>query len=712
MKKSILLLKAFFLTVVMMVGSMSVMADNLAVWDPTDNGTGWVTELNVTSADANVTATEFVRGAGLVDFGSAAGWSFGGRCAVNTKASAIANEEYFSLTIQANEGYKMSLTGIPTWFTRKSGTGVLQIYVQYALNSGEFADAGDITITSTGAPGSNTPLTFSTAAQTALSDLPSTTTVTLRFVVVTSTEANLYIVTGNAANNTNRFVIAGTIVEDSSPSYTITAESNNQTYGTVSMQGNVITATPASCLYALATPAYTVTPTGAATVTQEGNEFTVEDLTDNVTVTINFMENPTPPAVYTVTFMDKNEQVGELQTDCDEIIIPETVPTSDCANWVFAGWAETEEITTTPVLYLPNTAFTPSSNTTLYAVFKFAKEFAASLTQAEILGSGQDGGYADRTIASASGNWTGWFSITSNSAPAFLQINTGGTGAAVGSHILSPAFEGIVSSIEVHFMNENTTTRTIRIMDVDDNLLSSYVIPAQTVGSYTFMNLDINNISQFKIFSATSAGALRITGVNVIYKEEDIYNSNPNCTPTINVDLETLELDFGSVTIGETSTGKTIEVSGVYLFDDILYDKGGDDASAFTVEETSWDPTDGGTLTITFSPTEEREYSATLIISSQDAEDVIITLTGTGIGTTSCKEVSASAVFGYSMNNNIYLNNLPEDSYIYVYSAAGQLIASQKSDVSEVILSAVQKGSLIVKIVSGTNAQTLKIFNK
>jgi hypothetical protein len=73
--------------------------------------------------------------------------------------------------------------------------------------------------------------------------------------------------------------------------YTITAASNNTSYGTVSLSGSTITATPATGYQVSASTPYTVT-SGTATVTQSGNTFTVTP-TSNCTVTINF-EKITP----------------------------------------------------------------------------------------------------------------------------------------------------------------------------------------------------------------------------------------------------------------------------------------------------------------------------------------------------------------------------------------------------------------------------------
>ena len=88
----------------------------------------------------------------------------------------------------------------------------------------------------------------------------------------------------------------------SSPSFTLTATSSNDSYGTVSVEDNVITATPAEGYRVSTSSAYTVTSGEAnvSSVAQVGNEFTVT-ATGDCTVQINFEEIPshtvtiTPP---------------------------------------------------------------------------------------------------------------------------------------------------------------------------------------------------------------------------------------------------------------------------------------------------------------------------------------------------------------------------------------------------------------------------------
>ena len=151
-----------------------------------------------------------------------------------------------------------------------------------------------------------------------------------------------------------------TITYVSAPAYTITAVSNNNSWGTVSLSGNVITATPAAD-YTYATPAYSVNPANSATVVQDGNKFTVTP-SANTEVTINFEALPK----YTVSFSD-----GGSVTQASygaEVTLPSRPAIS---SYTFAGWSEAnvpDETTTTPTI-IPAGAYTPAANITLYPVY-------------------------------------------------------------------------------------------------------------------------------------------------------------------------------------------------------------------------------------------------------------------------------------------------------------------------------------------------------
>ena len=122
-------------------------------------------------------------------------------------------------------------------------------------------------------------------------------------------------------------------LSEETTSYTITAESNNTTYGTVSLEGNAITGSPAAnCRYA--SPAYTVT-SGAATVSQSNNVFTVTPISD-CTVRINFEAIPD----YTVIWDNNgNTSVTTQVYEGEKPVFPATPAACDGSSTTFIGWA-------------------------------------------------------------------------------------------------------------------------------------------------------------------------------------------------------------------------------------------------------------------------------------------------------------------------------------------------------------------------------------
>lgn len=185
------------------------------------------------------------------------------------------------------------------------------------------------------------------------------------------------------------------------PTFNITAQSNNTDYGTVSLSGSVITASPKEG-YGYATPAYTVNPASSATVEQDGNEFTVTP-SANTTVTINFAEKPYANISWSVngnsaTGGSTKAYVGEKVTT-----LP-TEPTSlDCdGEKVFVGW--TNAVITNgakPAVLFTKAADAPAITSTgavtYYAVFASVDEDGSETADVTMSYSGSTTGNMDGT---------------------------------------------------------------------------------------------------------------------------------------------------------------------------------------------------------------------------------------------------------------------------------------------------------------------------
>jgi len=164
------------------------------------------------------------------------------------------------------------------------------------------------------------------------------------------------------------YVKSITVTYSSAPSYTITAQSNNDSYGTVSLTGSIIKAAPASG-YTYASPAYTVS-SGTATVAKEGNYFTVTPSSD-CTVTINFQPIPSHTATFSVDGNTTSQDFKEGYA----IIFPSDP--ADINGKKFVGWytAAYSNASEAPVFVNTATEEMGNSDITYYAVFAEAEEF-------------------------------------------------------------------------------------------------------------------------------------------------------------------------------------------------------------------------------------------------------------------------------------------------------------------------------------------------
>ncbi len=174
--------------------------------------------------------------------------------------------------------------------------------------------------------------------------------------------------------------------------YEITATSNNTAYGTVSVSGTTITATPAEGYYA---DGYELL-SGTATVSQNGNTFSVIAGSE-CEIQINFA----PKTVVSVSFSgaDVSAQSGYAG---DSMTLP-TVTASD--GYTFLGWMTSplsDETTDKPTYYTDS--YIPTASTTLYALYSYVDANSGTGT----------GDYVK--VTSTPGDWSGEYLIVYETA--------------------------------------------------------------------------------------------------------------------------------------------------------------------------------------------------------------------------------------------------------------------------------------------------------
>lgn len=218
--------------------------------------------------------------------------------------------------------------------------------------------------------------------------------------------------------------------------YTITAQSNNNSYGTVSLTGTTITASPESGYRVSTSTPYTISPANSATVTDNGdNTFSVTP-SANTTITINFEAIPT----HTLTFSINGGSCATSSVSVAEGATYTPLPTvtgltSSCEYGTFVGW------TTESSTYVHGTSslYTTSyemgdANVTLHAVY--SKTTGGSSPTAYSAGD-----TGDFVIASFNTSDEKWYAIPQNPTVssgkiAGVEITVGESG---GVYYVTPA---------------------------------------------------------------------------------------------------------------------------------------------------------------------------------------------------------------------------------------------------------------------------------
>ena len=159
-------------------------------------------------------------------------------------------------------------------------------------------------------------------------------------------------------------------------------------------------------------------------------------------------------------------------------------------------------------------------------------------------------------------------------------------------------------------------------------LITSIIAPTWINGGEELQtaNLFVNVSGNIRVKIARDGNLANFTSVNI----DDIEITDYNGTDPI-ILVSPMEINFGAVKINNNSTPVSVSISGANLTEDINYTLSGTNSSAFTITETNWNAASGGTLSVTFTPTETDTYNATLVISSTGAANKSVVLTGTGV---------------------------------------------------------------------------------
>lgn len=179
--------------------------------------------LTPTSSDPNVTVVGLTRGSGISSTGTGASKGWGGTgfvTANNTQALALTGNQIVTFTITANAGYNVSLSGIPIYNIRRSGTGPTTGIWQYKVGAGSFTDIGTAITwggTTSSAGNDQSPIDLSVIG--ALQNVSSGTTITFRLILwgSTGTGGTWYI--NDQVSGARDLIVNGTTTPAATPTF-------------------------------------------------------------------------------------------------------------------------------------------------------------------------------------------------------------------------------------------------------------------------------------------------------------------------------------------------------------------------------------------------------------------------------------------------------------------------------------------------------------
>ena len=435
--------------------------------------------------------------------------------------------------------------------------------------------------------------------------------------------------------------------------YTITAVSNNDSYGTVSLTGKVITATPETGYRVVAgVGGYTVT-SGTATVVNNGdNTFTVTPTSD-CTIQINFEATPTHNVIFNtgglVSIPNASVYEGETYAITET---PAASLTVDCEYHTFVGWTTVSSIADESVRpSIVSSVEMSTSDITLYAVYSKTSD---------------GGGSGDYELVEndLDTDWAGDYLIAYSST-IFADGRVGGKDAdgAIGASGVavnpSTALDGKVVAASwgdtYNVTLEVSATDGKYLLKTKDGNYNYYtsnnnglaVTDTKATAEEHPLTISYNDasdiaiaISEGAVFHYNTAGYFRFykdggQSPVYLYKKSSgstTYSLEPNCSaPTIIVNPTSLA--FADTKVNGSST-MTFTVRGSNLTSNISLAVSGTNADMFSIDKTSLTPSEGSvtttTVTVTYAPTSAGSHSAEINLTSTDAMTKTVHLTGAG----------------------------------------------------------------------------------
>jgi hypothetical protein len=218
-----------------------------------------------------------------------------------------------------------------------------------------------------------------------------------------------------------------------------------------------------------------------------------------------------------------------------------------------------------------------------------------------------------------------------------------------------------------------------------------------------------NHFNTFTGYTVTTAAGYDIIGFAIPFNADrqiaprdsinDIVKLASGPVPSLTVNRK--QIEFGSVRVDEASTPEIVTVTGVNLVNIIYGEMIGNDDDFAAIHNDGWNPTTGGTISITFVPQTVGDKRAVLYIrcAETNIKDSII-LTGTAAPPVSnCPREFENSVVLYPnpVEDVLYIQAEQPIELIVVYSMNGQIVAQQFGNKNSVDVSKLPRGTYVVR---------------
>lgn len=347
-------------------------------------------------------------------------------------------------------------------------------------------------------------------------------------------------------------------------SYTITAQSNNPAYGTVSVSGSTITATPSSGYRIKAgTAGYTVI-SGTATVTNNGdNTFTVTT-SEDCTVQINFEAIPS----HTLSYVVSPEDAGTVALDATSVLEGATTTATATANagYKFTGWSITGGgATVSNTTDNPVTVTMGNANATITATFEAVTTYEinwsvnGSIVKTENVEESTAITFAAPTSGIPAGyTFKGWVVAANriagitNTEPSANYVTSGTSTADITYYAVMAIENGTTDRTVTLTANSSWSGYTDKsFTDNEGNTWTAHCSGSNVSGVYYY---GLNTPTNTNYFKSPNFGG-NITAINVIAtngsgKDDRYYYISSDNTGSG---------DYGSITVPKSSTGESFD---------------------------------------------------------------------------------------------------------------------------------------------------------